>query len=259
MTPEQKFVLEFDQRRKEYLERKGLITQTPEQQQAEVEYWNKVFSSEPKPRTFAPRVVRQEMEYDKARSIVRELFKDRAQEIAQIEDRPFKWDFSPELTANVQTLIKYFINDQTCPVSLSKGLFIYGPNGTTKTETMLIFERFCDQEKLTKAFRFDNLSKIHNDAKVSKDYDPITPNIQFNRCFDEFSRHTGPITRFGEQIDINEAILETRYDRFKRYGQTTHLICNAETHELKNVLSQMVFDRLRSMMTSIKFSGNSKR
>ena len=258
LTPQQ-FVEDFDRKRQEFLSRRGKVVQSQKHTQKEAAYWEMVFSKESTPTTPQRLPIVQEMEYQDAAAKVRELFKDRAQEISDIENRPFKWEFSPELVGNITQLIRYFINDPECAFPLSKGLFLYGPHGTTKTETMGIMQRFCQNEKLSKSFKMSNMSKIYTDTKVDKDYNPIEQAVQFTRCFDEFGRHMGPVARFGEPIDVNEAIIEQRYERFKHYGQITFLISNCDTRQLGEGLSQMVFDRLRSMVTSIKFTGHSKR
>lgn len=237
----------------------------PERSDSERAYWQEVFRErEPANALFVTRSTRQEMEYNAARSKVWALMQLRAAHISDLQNEPFEWDMTPEFAAALRGLTKYFINDPSAehdgkPLPLTKGLFIYGAVGTGKTEIMLIFERFCRDNNLTKAFQFSSLSKIYTDAKASADFDPIAPNVCFDRCFDEFGRYTGAAKRYGDDLDINEAILEQRYERFKRYGQLTHLVSNMDTNEAKDRFSPMIFDRVRSMCSGIYFKGESKR
>lgn len=255
----QQFVEDFDRKLKAFQDRHKKPT-TPEQVEAERKYWERVFSddaSSPKART--PQV-RQEMDYDMARRKVWGLFEQRADEIAILENNPnFQWDFSGGKGEKIGGLIRYFINDPKSPYHLSKGLYVYGHFGTTKTETMRIMEQFCKKEGLTKQFVFCSMSKIYVDTKSSKEHDPITPNVQNNRCFDEFGLYIGPVTRFGETIDPTEAILEQRYIRWRNYGQLSFFISNATPEKIKPQLSHMVSDRLGQMITPVVFPGESKR
>ncbi len=243
----------------------GSVEVTPEQLEALAAYWVKVFAPrdrielQPNGGVVMVRNTAQEMEYGEARRKVWNILQLRAAHIEVLENRPFEWVFGEAEKTHLQNLTRYFINDPACPYSLTKGLFLFGAPGTGKTEIMQAMERFARENKLTKAFHFCSLSEIHVRAKAEKDSDPVTPNVQYDRCFDEFGRYVGPITRFGDSLDINEAIIEQRYERSRRYGQITHFIANSTPNEMQEAFSPMVFDRLRSMCTSIHFEGESKR
>jgi hypothetical protein len=61
-------------------------------------------------------------------------------------------------------------------------------------------------------------------------------------------------------LDINEAIIEFRHERWLRHGQITHFISNMDTKQIQaSGLSPMAFDRVRAMTTSVFFHGQSKR
>lgn len=232
----------------------------------------------------SPRRIRQEMPYDDAdfeqwvkqgwistldsggalitaKRKVWGLLQMRAAEISVLENRDFDWVFDENLPWIVKNMTKYFINDPSCEFigGLAKGLFLYGLPGTMKTELMQIFERFTRENKLQKQFQFTSMSEVYAKAKVDKGFDPITPNIQLDRCLDEFGRYTGAVTNFGESVDINEVIIEQRYPRFRAGGQLTHIIANMTPNEADGVFSSMIFDRIRQMCTSIHFEGQSKR
>lgn len=237
--------------------------QTPEQQAKTAEYWQRVFSDVSPVVQSAIMVSRrtaQEMEYETARKRVWSLLQLRAAHIIDLENNPeFRWIFSDDDRANLQNIVRYFINDPACAYPLTKGLFMYGAPGTGKTEIMQVMERFCRENVLTKSFELTSLSAVHIQTKAEKDHDPITKNVQHDRCLDEFGRFVGPVIRFGESLDINEALIEMRYERFKRYGQLSHFIANTTPNEISDAFSPMIFDRLRSMCTSIHFKGESKR
>ena len=255
--------LSLEQLREKMEARQNLYTSnvqdSPEVLAYREKYWQRCQMADNSP-LFVTRQTRQEMDYETARRRVVELLNDRGDQIARIENNPgFKWVFNEEEKAILKNLVKYFINDPTGDYPLTKGLFVYGPPGTGKTELMKVMSLFTVAEKLTKSFIFTSLSDVHIKTKTDKGYDPIELNVQFDRCFDEFCRFVGPVNRFGEPIDINEALIELRYERNKRYGQLTHFIANTTPDESENAFTAMIFDRLKSMCTSVVFRGASKR
>jgi hypothetical protein len=254
------------QREADYMNRAslGAVAQTPEQIEFTRQYWENVFNEPQKHvgELVMTRSTNQEMSYEDARRSFWKILQNRAVQIEALEDTSFEWIFTPEQWKTVGNLVKYFINDPSCAWPLTKGLFIYGAPGTSKTELMEMLSEFTwrhQPKELTKYFKMCNLSQIYVEAKATKDSDPIQPNIQNDRCFDEFGRYTGQILRYGDGLDINEAIIEQRYERNRRYGQLTHFIANATPNELEGSFTPMVFDRLRAMCTSVHFTGESKR
>lgn len=207
------------------------------------------------------------MQYDEARRKFWAILQFRAAAIETLTGQPFEWRFTSEEAAILQCLVRYFTNDPEPfflpnakkPVALHKGLFIYGEPGTGKTEIMLALQKFCDAHGMEKAFKFTSMSAVHIQTKTDKEFDPVSENVQHDRCFDEFCRHAGAVIRFGDALDINEAIVELRYERWKRYGQLSHFIANATPNDVETLFSPMVFDRIREMCTSVPFPGKSKR
>lgn len=214
-----------------------------------------VFSAPVRMRTFEP----ERMKYEEARRKFWAVLQFRAAAIETLTEKPFVWEFDEAEQYNIQNLLRYFINDPECKYPLSKGIFVYGAVGTGKTEIMQAFCKFCEAHDLKKSFKLTSMSAVHIEAKTNKDFDPIAENIMYDRLFDEFGRHTGAVIRFGDALDINEAIIEFRYERWKRYGQLSHFIANATPNDLETLFSPMIFDRLREMCTSVLFPGKSKR
>jgi hypothetical protein len=201
----------------------------------------------------------QEMDFEAARKKVWALFQLRAAAISDLENRDFNWDFSDAHKANFRQMIKYFINDASCELNLAKALRLHGMPGTTKTESMWVFERFCKENKLSKEFEYVSMSDLHAKAKSMKDFDPVTPNLKLNRVFDEVGRYIGITTSYGEPLDINEAIFEERYTRFQNGGQLTHIITNSHEDLFKTFFSPVLLDRILHMTQTLTFKGTSKR
>lgn len=246
----------------EYLDRKAAVRPEMTAEQAAIlsEYWKKVFAEKPA-RQSALMVTRstvQEMDYEQARRKLWSIMEMRAAHIMMnTGNMDFKWAFTDAEKDRNINLLKYFINDPTCKFSLSKGLFLYGPPGTGKTELMNAFSKFTTENELTKRFEVKSMSEVYSEGRTGSNV--IEQMEQRDRCFDEFGRITGTVLNYGNPIDLNEAIIEARYLRNKRYGQLTHIVTNATPNETETMFSPAVFDRLREMCTGIEFGGKSKR
>jgi len=222
-------------------------------------YWNKVYSTTRR-EAKNKRSYGQIMAYSEARKIVADLLNFRADEIEGISGAPFAWDIpkDSELAATIRGLIQYFINDPECPWPLNKGLLVYGLPGAGKTEMMRIMMSFCLMVDSPKKFSWSSMTNVYTLARTDKTYDFMQA-ATFDRCLDEFLRHTGNVNYFGDQVDINEHLIETRYTRNRTYGQLTHFITNGDTNTVQELLSAPAFDRVRGMCTGVLFPGGSKR
>jgi len=156
-------------------------------------------------------------------------------------------------------LIRYFINDRTCGLDLTKGLFVHGVPGCGKTEIMRILATFTEQSELAKAFVFSDMSEIYAGAIADKNSDPITPNIQFDRCFDEIGLKVGEVNLYGNNIDINESIIYARYNRNRKFGQLSHFVSNHSSEKMLSLLTARVYDRMRDLCQAVEYPGTSNR
>ena len=232
----------------------------PEKTPAELAYWEKVWEgAKVSPNIWSVFYKPEKLSFEEAKKSLWQIFLQRADEIATITQKPFAWQFSEKEAENINDLLRYFLNDPAGKYPIHKGLFVFGAVGTGKTEIMQVFQRWAKAQNLQKQFVFTSLSQVYTRAKSEGDYDPVFENVLYNRLFDEFGRYTGNVLSFGNPIDINEAIIEQRYAKFQRYGQITHFVANAQPNETKAMFSPMVYDRLRSMCSSVHFEGKSKR
>lgn len=232
---------------------------TPDQSAYIADYWERVYNpnqytEQPK----APAFV-QQMDYREARLKFRDVLEARADEITRLENRPFDWIFDGNLRDVIRNTLMYFINDPASAYPLGKGLYWWGGFGCGKTELMQCFSVFTKANNLQKQFEFSSLSDEYIIAGNDPKYDPIAQNMYFNRCFDELGRQTGAIQCYGNMKDINEAIIEGRYRRWKQAGKQTHFVSNANPNEVLKLFTGAAADRLTEMVTSIEVVGASKR
>lgn len=235
--------------------RRYIAEPSPEAEQRIREYWEQVNSEQPRPSAF--NVVRstapEKIKYDDARRKVWKLICERSEQLGH----PFV--FADEQAALIRRLIQYTINDSECGFDLTKGLYLYGDPGCGKTEIAQILARFTTENELAKAFHFSNMAEIYAGAIADRNSDPVTPNIQFDRCFDDIGMKGGEVNLYGNNLDINEAIIYQRYLRNRRFGQLTHFVSNLDSQQIKQALSERVYDRMRDLCQSVKYPGASNR
>lgn len=223
-------------------------------------YWERVFSGKKMQRVTMVAPLEQVVDFETARVEFRELIKVRATEIATAKNDPsFKILLTPEQGEVVVSLLKWLINDPTGPLDIAKGFWLYGQPGTFKTELVKLLQRYAQQRELFKQFQFTDWSLEYDIALMDGKSDMIQVNEQQFRCFDEFGRKVMPINRFGNKVDANESIIESRYQRFKRYRQFSMFVSNYDPAQVESILSPMAFSRLREMVKSIKMPGTDKR
>lgn len=249
--------LEDLRRSQEQFEQRHAVKQPPTQK--EIDYAQKVYSTQKAEIRATPKVITKECDFEKAKDVLKKYMRIRAGQLSIIKGQDFRWDFDESQKFVLNDLIRYFINDKESTIPLNKGLFIFGAYGVGKTEIMQCFQKMCIELNLSKSFDYVVLSEVYTQAKGDKEFDPITPNLYGTKLFDEFGRNVGGVLRFGEPIDINEGIIEARYRRYKTYGKLTHFITNATPNEIDGIVSGMIADRLREMTKSVLFSGQSKR
>ena len=200
----------------------------------------------------------QEMDYAAARVLVWEAYEARAEEIRAIKPG-FEWRFSEAEKVLLADLVKYFVNDPTGRLNIHKGLWVYGGYGVGKTEFFQIVSEVSKLAGWSKQFEFCDLSEIHDRAEAQKDYDPVFSQKGGHRCFDEFGARPRLLSRWGNAINIPEAIVELRYRNFQRFGQITHFVSNLAPNSAGEIVGTRALDRLKDMCQSVYWPGESKR
>ena len=250
----------LDDLRKTLTDRKREVNNvlTPEQSEKVKAYSQKVFNSvKAEPQKMYP-TYKQEMEYDEARRKVFDLLKSRHSELCTLKQNPdFKIEFTDQQAQTIRNLIKWYINDASGELPLYKGFWLFGKPGTFKTEITKILCKFAQNERLSKAASYEDLTLIH--TAVTNNPDNLERYKAMSRVFDEFLREMSPVQVYGNKIHVPEWIIANRYTYFKGFGQPSGFVSNYGPHEAKKNLSEMAFDRLSEMVTSIEMPGLSNR
>ena len=138
----------------------------------------------------------------------------------------------------------YFNSDQT------KGLMLYGPNGTGKSTAM--------RSHVNKIWNGSALQYASVIAKNGTDY--IKKYSMHDMYIDDLGRERTTVANFGDKnITPLHDLLHFRYDVFITSGYKTHISTNLTFSELAERYGIPIADRLKEMCTIIEFKGESLR
>ena len=201
------------------------------------------------------------MSYDDACNSFKEIRLQRGIEIRNKVNPDFKLTLNETDVMIIENLLRYFINDPNSKLLLHKGIWLFSKAGVGKSEFMNLFSIFCKKNKLSKSFEFINISEEYTRARNDKNCDNITKLSQGNKCFDEFLFQYGEVNSYGNKINLNEALIESRYIKSQNYCQLTHLTSNVTPNEAlsEKLLNLRIIDRLNSMCNLLFWEGDSKR
>lgn len=252
-TPKQ--IEEFNKRNE------AILLSKNEAKQKEIEYAKSLYNPAPTVKKVRKIDFSQEISYEEACIIFREIRIKRGEFITERINPNFKWMLNSVDKEMIANLIKYFINDSSSSFPLHKGIWLFSKPGVGKSEIMYLLSLFCTKANLTKSFGFINISEEYTKARNDKNCDNITKLVQGNKCLDEFLFQFGDVNSYGNKIDLNEAIVEQRYNRMTRFCQFTHLTSNVSPSEavLEKKINPRIADRLNAMCTAVLWEGESKR
>lgn len=183
-----------------------------------------------------------------------------------------KWQFTSENERIVRLFAQYFTGDSRFEsenegYSLRKGLLLYGGIGIGKTALFQIFIRNHVASYRVVSCREIANGYAANAAKGFKGTDFIadyieeiepTHNNPFKQdgwgiCFDDLGTESSKKT-FGNEVNVMEEILLSRYDRRNVLVSKTHLTTNLNADQIEENYGARVRSRMREMFNFIEFN-----
>lgn len=182
-----------------------------------------------------------------------------------------KWIFTPENERIVRLFAQYFTGDSRFEsenegYSLKKGLLLYGGIGIGKTAIFQIFirnhvasYRVVSCREIANGYA-NNATKGFKGTDYLADYiEEIEPtyNNPFKQdawglCFDDLGTESSKKT-FGNEVNVMEEILLSRYDRRNILLNKTHITTNLKADEIEENYGPRVRSRMREMFNFIEF------
>ena len=137
----------------------------------------------------------------------------------------------------------------------TKGLFLYGPNGTGKTESMHKHTHHEDgRPKMWSGSHIDiNMKVQQNNRGYLQKYSI------HNMYIDDLGRGDDMITSYADRdIKVMHDLIFIRYQAFKQ-GYKTHFSSNLGFGELQERYGIPIADRIKEMCNIVEFKGESLR
>lgn len=162
-------------------------------------------------------------------------------------------------------LMIYFTKDeikaQKSSLDLEKGIFLSGPIGCGKTSLMHIFNYFLSSKpryiiKTTREISYEFYEKgftvISKYGTLSYQQGNNSAKKPTIYCFDDLGSEKN-IKLYGNESNVMEEILQSRYELFHFDGIRTHVTSNLNSTELEEMYGSRVRSRMREMFNLIAF------
>lgn len=131
----------------------------------------------------------------------------------------------------------------------TKGLMLYGPNGTGKTTAMAQY-----RSKMWNGSAIDFANKI---ADNGRNY--IQKYTMHDMFIDDLGREPKTVKSYGDDIFAMHDLLHLRYQVYQTSGYKTHVSTNLTFKELEERYGIAIADRIKEMCEIIEFKGDSLR
>lgn len=183
-----------------------------------------------------------------------------------------KWIETDENQRLVKLFAQYFTNDSRFEsenegYSFKKGLLLYGGIGIGKTSIFQVFirnqlasYRIVSCREISNGYA-NNAAKGFKGTDFLADYiEEIEPTVNnpfkqdaWGICFDDLGTETAKKT-FGNEVNVMEEILLSRYDRKNFLANKTHITTNLSADEIEEYYGARVRSRMREMFNFIEFN-----
>lgn len=168
-----------------------------------------------------------------------------------------------ELLKPILNNMYFYALNQKCDWDLKKGLLFYGVPGTGKSTLIKILAEF--QRKYGRGFKVVNCSTIAaefstfgtealNESTSNEGYRGCHP---VERAFDELGREIIPAKHFGNELNVMQYIIQTRYEF--RNSVKTHATTNISFEDIETKYGKYIYDRCFEMFNFIEINGQSLR
>ena len=177
-----------------------------------------------------------------------------------------------EYNAEIFNEIYFYSNkDPRGKLNTNKGIFLYGEIGTGKSTLIKImaeYQRLTGNGfKIVKcasvaayfaSYGIDSLNEhTWNDISV-RTFDSkgnCMSDKPMEKAFDELGKETIPAKHYGNELNVMQHILQTRYDLKLK----THITTNMNPEEIEQKYESYIYDRSIEMFNFIELKGESFR
>jgi DNA replication protein DnaC len=169
-------------------------------------------------------------------------------------------------------LYEYFMG-RPGNLDLNKGILLSGKVGTGKSMIMKIFSKFLINIYSKNLFTVTNINEVQENylMKGIEGMNPFTRNVKKNKyevevklpagiCFDDIGIEQPVIKSFGNEFNLFEDLLLSRYELFQDEKIKTHLTSNLDIKTMKEYYkNERLISRFKEMFNIVILPGKDRR
>jgi DNA replication protein DnaC len=172
------------------------------------------------------------------------------QQIKEDEQNPkARYDFTKENIIHWTNLTKYFINDPTCNLDLTKGIGIFGEYGVGKSFFFKVFQKFASKIQ-NKQFSIFHCAEFVTEIGYKQNAIELNKYTLHAACFDDLMKEP-KLKSMGMNIDSLDYILTKR----ERNQIPTHTTFNGTPDNLRTTYGEHIESRCYSLFNWIFLDG----
>lgn len=182
------------------------------------------------------------------------------------------YQYDDEIKVIITKLIHYFNGDDTCGLSLEKGLMIIGGLGSGKTTLMENIRKYLGYTMSPNVFRMaesrDICKEFAKDGFGGIEKFGMNPTVNsagivmpqpYHLCIDDFGIEAEYSKHYGTETNPVAEVLLDRYKIMKSFSKATHIITNLTADNQKGRYSDRIVDRFKEMFNIITLKSKSRR
>ena len=130
----------------------------------------------------------------------------------------------------------------------SKGLLLFGPNGTGKTTALRPYSKTM--------WAIGSIPLANEVQNHGRQY--LDKFSMHNMIIDDLGREPLTVKSYGDEVSVIHDLIFIRYQAFQR-GYMTHITTNLSFTEIEERYGVPIADRIKEMCSVIEFKGESLR
>lgn len=155
-----------------------------------------------------------------------------------------------------ENLYYYFLKSSQCPYDLNKGIALVGSIGVGKSSCLRIFQRLFSKFQIANTQEVLNHFYKNGIKGVIQDYGY---DRKVDLCIDDFGIDRGTNNEYGNRVELFHELYVQRYELYVRENFKFHFTSNLVPSDLREMLGDRLYDRLKETNNLITWEGKSLR
>lgn len=173
----------------------------------------------------------------------------------QIYGEKFQLDDTKRLKM-YENMYYYFLGQPVPGLDLGKGIALIGNIGVGKSASFRVLQRLFPRYHIANSQDILNHFYKHGVKGIIESYGY---DRKIDLCIDDFGIQQDESNHYGNRIEIFQELYSQRVELFLKEGFKFHFTSNCNKDDLKKMLGDRLYDRLRETNNLITWTGESLR